>query len=144
MERTESWSLGLRPVQSQWPWVLWGRVSGPLRVQTTEVREMCLRPLRRGSSRGQRARGRCPLPTEGPVGRGQGGRSELQWRWLGFQGGLPSASQLIRSPSPLTPKGHKKTHLTFWGSRQWHPTPVLLPGKSHGRRSLVGCSPWGP
>ena len=27
--------------------------------------------------------------------------------------------------------------------RQWYPTPVLLPGKSHGRRSLVGCSPWG-
>ena len=27
--------------------------------------------------------------------------------------------------------------------RQWHPTPVLLPGKSCGRRSLVGCSPWG-
>ena len=23
------------------------------------------------------------------------------------------------------------------------PTPVLLPGKSHGWRSLVGCSPWG-
>ena len=27
--------------------------------------------------------------------------------------------------------------------RQWQPTPVLLPGKSHGQRSLVGCSPWG-
>ena len=27
--------------------------------------------------------------------------------------------------------------------RQWHPTSVLLPGKSHGRRSLVGCSPSG-
>ena len=27
--------------------------------------------------------------------------------------------------------------------RQWHPTPVILPGKSHGWRSLVGCSPWG-
>ena len=26
---------------------------------------------------------------------------------------------------------------------QWHPTLVLLPGKSRGRRSLVGCSPWG-
>ena len=26
---------------------------------------------------------------------------------------------------------------------QWHPTPVLLPGKSHGWRSLVGCSLWG-
>jgi len=27
--------------------------------------------------------------------------------------------------------------------RQWHPTPVFLPGKSHGWRSLVGCHPWG-
>ena len=26
--------------------------------------------------------------------------------------------------------------------RQWHPTPVLLPGKSNGWRTLVGCSPW--
>ena len=30
----------------------------------------------------------------------------------------------------------------YW-RRQWHPTPVLLPGKSHGRRSLLGGSPWG-
>ncbi|KAB0350074.1 hypothetical protein FD754_014931, partial [Muntiacus muntjak] len=28
------------------------------------------------------------------------------------------------------------------GNRQWQPTPVFLPGKSHGQRSLVGCSPW--
>ena len=34
------------------------------------------------------------------------------------------------------------TSLYIW-RRQWHPTPVLLPGKSHGWRSLVGCSPWG-
>ena len=27
--------------------------------------------------------------------------------------------------------------------RQWHPIPVLLPGKSRGQRSLVGCSLWG-
>ena len=27
--------------------------------------------------------------------------------------------------------------------RKWHPTPVLLPAKSHGQRSLDGCSPWG-
>ena len=37
-------------------------------------------------------------------------------------------------------------HLGFsipvYQRRQWHPTPVLLPGKSHGWRSLVGCSPW--
>ena len=32
--------------------------------------------------------------------------------------------------------------MTHW-SRRWQPTPVLLPGKSHGWRSLVGCSPWG-
>ena len=30
----------------------------------------------------------------------------------------------------------------YW-RRQWYPTPVLLPGKSHGWRSLVRCSPWG-
>ena len=27
--------------------------------------------------------------------------------------------------------------------RKWQSTPVSLPGKSHGHRSLVGCSPWG-
>ena len=32
--------------------------------------------------------------------------------------------------------------LGIW-RRQWHPTPVLLPGKSHGQKSQVGCSPWG-
>ena len=30
----------------------------------------------------------------------------------------------------------------YW-RRKWQPTPVFLPGKSHGQRSLVGCSPWG-
>ena len=29
----------------------------------------------------------------------------------------------------------------YW-RRQWHPTPVLSPGKSHGWRNLVGCGPW--
>ena len=44
----------------------------------------------------------------------------------------------------------RSTQIFFFASfgnlyllRQWHPTPVLLPGKSHGRRSLIGCSPWG-
>ena len=27
--------------------------------------------------------------------------------------------------------------------RKWQPTPVFLPGESHGQRSLMGCSPWG-
>ena len=32
--------------------------------------------------------------------------------------------------------------IAYW-RRQWQPTPVLLPGKSCGLRSLVGYSPWG-
>ena len=32
---------------------------------------------------------------------------------------------------------------TAFQRRQWHPTAVLLPGKSHGWRSPVGCRPWG-
>ena len=35
-----------------------------------------------------------------------------------------------------------RTYSIAW-RRQWQPTPVLLPGKSHGWRSPVGCSPWG-
>ena len=38
---------------------------------------------------------------------------------------------------------HLLRELSVPRRRQWAPTPVLLPGKSHGRRSLVGCSPWG-
>ena len=44
---------------------------------------------------------------------------------------------------------NRQTSIIFVGKHhrcwrgQWHPAPVLLPGKSHGRRSLVGCRPWG-
>ena len=43
---------------------------------------------------------------------------------------------------------HKRLRFYPWvrkipWSRKWQPTPVLLPGKFHGRRSLVGYSPWG-
>ena len=42
-----------------------------------------------------------------------------------------------------TDAGYLNTLNALLGRRQWHLTPVLLPRKSHGRRSLVGCSPWG-
>ena len=52
-------------------------------------------------------------------------------------------------PSPVSLESSKGLHtasdlstLYVW-RRPWHPTPVLLPGKSHGRRSLVGCRLWG-
>ena len=37
---------------------------------------------------------------------------------------------------------HLLTYCVSW-RREWQPTPVLLPGKSHGQRSPVGYSPWG-
>ena len=38
---------------------------------------------------------------------------------------------------------HKKRTLSMFSPRKWQSTPVLLPGKSHGQRNLVGYSPWG-
>ena len=47
---------------------------------------------------------------------------------------IPSPPLKLLFPRPVTASIQR---------RQWHPTPVLFPGKSHGQRSLVGCSPWG-
>ena len=43
----------------------------------------------------------------------------------------------------VTPAQLLKRVVLIKQRRRWHPTPVLLPGKSHRPRSLVGCSPWG-
>ena len=53
-----------------------------------------------------------------------------------------SAFFMVQLSCPYMTTG-KTIALTRWWRRQCRPTPVLLPGKSHGRRSLVGCSPWG-
>ena len=50
---------------------------------------------------------------------------------------------LLHSLSTMTPYIIIIVCSTLRRRRQWHPTPELLPGKSHGWRSLVGCSPWG-
>ena len=67
------------------------------------------------------------------------GESEL---WVGSQrGGLDKEEMehvikaAVRSPVQVS-------QIPYWVGRQWQPTPVLLPGKSHGQRSLVGCGPW--
>ena len=52
--------------------------------------------------------------------------------------GLADDSKFLRAYLPEDGKSNDLHRI-----RQWLPTPVLLPGKSHGRRSLVGCSPWG-
>ena len=50
--------------------------------------------------------------------------------------------QGVELGTEVTIREFKGDKLLYW-RRQWHPIPVLLPGKSHGWRSLVGCSPWG-
>ena len=45
-------------------------------------------------------------------------------------------------------RGHRRRGFNSWFGkvhwrRKWQPTPVFLPGESHGQRSLVGYSPWG-
>ena len=72
----------------------------------------------------------------------------LEWSLKKWQNDLVSfPMQTIQYKSmyqPLMPKKLKLNgSMKTYRRRQWHPTPVLLPGKSHGQRSLVGCSPWG-
>ena len=55
---------------------------------------------------------------------------------------FPPESELCFN-SHLSWKDANTKSSSVFRRRQWHPTPVFLPGKSHGRRSLVGCSPWG-
>ena len=79
------------------------------------------------------------LGWEDPTEKGMATHSSiLAWRipWTEVPGRL--------QPMRLQRVGHDFfiDYTPFW-RRQWHPTPVLLPGKSHGWRSLVGCSPWG-
>ena len=68
-------------------------------------------------------------------------RRTIQWLPCGFISGL---SILFHWSIFLSLcQYHKVSEYQKYRRRQWHPTPVLLPGKSHRQRSLVGCSPWG-
>ena len=63
----------------------------------------------------------------------------LQLLWVKLELGVPSLSSwtLPHLWHPFPPP------IVIFLRRQWHPTPVLLPGKSHRWRSLVGCCSWG-
>ena len=89
--------------------------------------------------------------------RNQGGMLSLQWDSLYFKHLQPVALSLTLSDYFHLGESDQllfiraldpdyivlvSMQLGHW-RRQWHPTPVLLPGKSHGWRSLEGCSPWG-
>ena len=53
--------------------------------------------------------------------------------------GSDSKGSAYNERDPGSIPGSEKTH---W-RRTWQPTPVFLPGESHGQRSLAACSPWG-
>ena len=61
-------------------------------------------------------------------------------KFMSIESVMPSNHLVLCHPLLLLPLVFPS--IRVW-RRQWHPTPVLLPGKSHGRRSLVGCRPWG-
>ena len=73
--------------------------------------------------------------------------SLLDHLYLWFEGLLPNSASLVaqrvkRLPAVRETQVHPWVGKIPW-RRKWQPTPVLLPGKFHGRRSLVGYSPWG-
>ena len=59
---------------------------------------------------------------------------------------VETVADFILGGSKITADGdgtHEIKRQLLLGVRNWWPTPVLLPGKSHGQRSLVGCNPGG-
>ena len=66
--------------------------------------------------------------------------STLAWKipWTEKPGGLHSTGSL-----GVGHDGATSLSLFMHWRRKWPPTPVFLPGESQGRRSLVGCRPWG-
>jgi len=65
------------------------------------------------------------------------------WRLLKINKTRTTIWSSVFTSGYLYPKNKNtnlKRHMHPYQRRQWHPTPVLLPGKFHGRRSLVGCS----
>ena len=76
------------------------------------------------------------LSVLGTLHRGYPPSSLLPWL---FPGGSDSKSVCLQCGRP----GFDPWVRRIPCRRKWQPTPVLLPGKSHGWRSLVGCSPWG-
>ena len=65
---------------------------------------------------------------------------EIQRHFLLGRKTMTNLDSILKSRDIALPT---KVHLVKARRRQWHPTPVLLPGKSHGRRRLVGYSSWG-
>ena len=89
------------------------------------------------------------LPVDGTDGKSQEARWAVvgggAWTWtqaVGFPGGASGKEPACHG------RRHKSHGFDPWVGkipwrRKWQPTPVFLPGESHGKRSLAGYSPWG-
>ena len=66
--------------------------------------------------------------------------TQWTWVWAGFGSMKPVGLQSVG----LQKVGHDWVTELNWLNwrKEWQPTPVFLPGESHGQRSLVGYSPW--
>ena len=71
----------------------------------------------------------------------------LEWGAIAFSvtspGNILKSRDITLPAKVLLVKAMVFSVVMYGWRRQWHPTPVFLPAKSHGRRSLVSCSTWG-
>ena len=115
------------------------RLSNPTQMQTRDMENQDtfqLKPLTDGKGK-----------YDSSASRPQDELRQLRREGKGSGNFTEGKSQLLASSKPVKLTRMKiskfgKMYSFLW-RRQWQPTPVLLPGKSHGRRSLVGCNPWG-
>ena len=71
-------------------------------------------------------------------GTNSGGLGMTHGHGMGFPGYLDDKESALNAGDLSSIPGLGRFH---W-RRKWRPTPVFLPGKSHGQRSLVAYSPW--
>ena len=67
----------------------------------------------------------------------------LNWNWKIRMWGFPGGSGLKNMPDNAGDMVLIPGTRRSFGEKKWQPTPILLSGKSHGQRSVGGCSPWG-
>ena len=66
----------------------------------------------------------------------------LEWVAMPFPGGSDGKACACNAGDPGLIPGSGRSPGDLPSRRNWQPTPAFLPGKSHGRRSLIGYSPW--
>ena len=66
----------------------------------------------------------------------------LFWTHICVPGGFPGGTS-VKKPNCQCRKPQRAWVRKIPWRRAWQPTPVFLPGESHGQRSLEGYSPWG-